>query len=216
MLFCVRAVWLFFLAFRRFPIAALATASLFLASPAALAAPNLTVDFSGLGPDGTATLGDSLTLSIVANEIPAGSGGAGLFGFGFDLSFDDSILSATPAAAGPLWDGAGFSDASSTASSVGLSANRFFFNSGPSGDDILLATIEFTALVTGFSPLDLTWYTGGAGDNMLFDFTTLDTSPNFFADGSLTVISIVPEPSTSILIGLGLAGLGARRGCRGA
>ena len=190
-------------------IFALAAALSMGATSVASAAPNLTLDFSGLGPDGDVNIGESLTLSVFANEIPAGIDSAGLFGFGFDLTFDNSVLSASAATEAPIWSGAGFSSSSSTANSVGLSANRFFFTSGPSGDNILLATIELTAISLGLSALDLTWFTGGAGDNTLFDFTVLDSSSSFFVGGSLNVI---PEPSTGVLIGIGLAWLGARRG----
>jgi hypothetical protein len=172
------------------------------------AAPNLTLDFSGNGPHGSANVGDTVTVSIIANEIPAGTDSKGLFGFGFDLSFDPSLVAASPATAGPLWALSGFSDSSSTASSVGLSANRFFQASGPSGSGILLATIDLLAQSAGVSSLELSWYTGGPGDNSLFDGTVLDGSASFFVGGSLEVI---PEPSSALLIGLGLAGLTYKR-----
>ena len=188
----------------KFVLALLASSVLLISSSPAFAAPHLTIDFSGLGTAGQAEVGDSVTLSIVANEIPVGMDSAGLFGFGFDLTFDDSIVSTSPASAGSLWDAAGFANSSSTMSSVGLSANRFFEFDGPSGDEILLATIELTAMTVGVSTLNLTWFTGGPGDNALFDGTALDGSPSFFVGGSLTVI---PEPSTGLLTGLGLLGL---------
>jgi len=188
----------------KFVLALLASSVLLISSSPAFAAPHLTIDFSGLGTAGQAEVGDSVTLSIVANEIPVGMDSAGLFGFGFDLTFDDSIVSTSPASAGPLWDGTGFANSSATTSSVGLSANRFFEFDGPSGDEILLATIELTAMTVGVSTLNLTWFTGGPGDNALFDGTALDGSSSFFVGGSLTVI---PEPSTGLLTGLGLLGL---------
>lgn len=168
------------------------------------AAPNLTLEFSGSGPLGSTGVGGSVTVSIIANEIPVGTDSAGLFGFGFDLTFDPSLVSASPATPGPLWALSGFSDSSSTASSVGMSANRFFQVSGPSGSGILLATIDLLGHSAGVSPLQLSWYTGGPGDNSLFDSTVLDGSASFFVGGSLEVI---PEPSSALLIGLGLAGL---------
>ena len=88
-----------------------------------------------------------------------------------------------------------------------MTANRFFMTDGPDGDDILLASIDFTGLAPGLSSLTVGYYTG-PGDNTLFDNTVLDASPNFFQSGS---IQVVPEPQTALLLGLGLTLFANRR-----
>ena len=166
---------------------ALAAASSVRASPAM----NLEID--GGGPNGVIVTGETVTVSLYGNDIPVGSGvgGDGLFGFGFAITFNDSILDSSAALAGPLWVGTGFTTSHNDPGDVGITANRFFMSDGPDGDDILLASIDFTGLAPGLSSLTLGYYTG-AGDNTLFDGTVLDNSPNFFQSGS---IEVIPEPT---------------------
>ena len=122
-----------------------------------------------------------------------------MFGFGFGITFDSLGLSATNLTLGPLWQFTGFDDTVDTTGRAGLISNRFFMSSGPSGDDILLATIDFQGLAPGVHDLTLGYFTG-AGDNVLFDFTALDGAPSFFESGSISV----PDPRTSALFLLGL------------
>lgn len=176
------------------------------------AAPILSIDVGGAGANGVVGLGDTVTVSLVGNEIPVGTDGNGLFGFGFSILYDGSLLSTTGATQGPLWTGTGFVDTRNDAGHVGILANRFFMLSGPSGNNILLATLAFTGLSVGTSPLTVGYYTG-EGDNLLFDGSVLDGSLGFFESGSLHVVSElkVPEPNTALLVGLGLFLLGVRR-----
>jgi hypothetical protein len=118
-----------------------------------------------------------------------------MFGFGFDLTFNDAGASASNLTLGPLWSGTGFDSSVNDPGRAGLTSNRFFLSSGPSGDDILLGTLDLEGLAPGTYDLTLGYFTG-AGDNTLFDGTVLDSDPvSFFGTGTLSV----PEPGVSSL-----------------
>jgi hypothetical protein len=173
----------------------------------AQALPVMHLDVGGMGANGTVAPGNVVTVSFLASEIPAGDG---LFGFGFNVDFDATGLSAGIPQFGPDFLFTGFDCVSAGLGSVGATSNRFFQASGPVGDAILLATIEFSGLLPGVFDLSLAHLTG-PGDNILFDFTVLDGSLEFFQGGSITVAS-VPEPGTASLLGLGIALFSMRRG----
>ncbi len=169
-------------------------------------------------PQAEVTFGSQISLEILASGIPAGSDGKGLFGFGFQLGFNPDVLSVSSFTLGPLWTNTGFNGSQTGPGTIGMTANRFFQNSGPQGNNILLATVTFTGLlaadfidpVTGSficcpeSALPLTHFSG-PGDNVLFDGTRLDAiEHNFFSNG---FIRVIPEPSTALLLACGLAGL---------
>jgi hypothetical protein len=151
---------------------------------AARAIPMLILDIDGQGAAATIAPGATVTASVLASEIPAGTDPEGLFGFGFVLEFDAMGLSiTTPQVDDLLWTG--LSATLSETGRVGATANRFGEANGPSGDGILLATVEITALAMGDFWLDLTPFTG-PGDNVLFDGTVLDAEPHlFFTSGSV-------------------------------
>ena len=178
-----------------------------LASSTAHAAPIMTIDIGGTGSSANLGIGSTVTVSLYGDEIPAGTDGNGLFGFGFAITFDDTVLSSSAATAGALWVGVGNSTSHNNPGDVGIIANRMYVTSGPSGNDILFASIDFTGIALGLSGLTVSYYTG-AGDNILFDMTELDGSPSFFQSGS---IEVVPEPQTALLLGMGLTFLGVQR-----
>lgn len=181
---------------------------LLLAVPQALAVPMMHLNIEGGGANANIGLGESVTVSVLASGIPAGTDSNGMFGFGFDLTFDSLGLSPSNLALGPLWQSTGFDASLNTTGRVGLTSNRFFLSSGPSGDDILVATVDFQGLSPGVHDLTLGYFTG-IGDNLLFDSATLDTSASFFGAGSISVS--VPEPSTSALFLMGLLALSRSR-----
>jgi hypothetical protein len=177
-----------------------------LAAPAR-AIPTLELSIGGGGSFGVVNVGDTITVDVLASGIPTGSDGNGLFGFGFSIEYSAIGLAASDPQPGPLWVLTGFEDSKNDPGDVGLTADRFFQESGPFGDDILLGSIVFEGLVDGIFMLDLTFYTG-VGDNLLFDGTILDAGSSFFPQGT---IQVVPEPGTLGLVLVGLFLLRATR-----
>lgn len=182
-------------------------ATALVAASAADASPTMNIEVGGSGTSDTIVSGETITVELYGNDIPVGTDGNGLFGFGFAIVYDDSVLTSSVATAGALWVGVGFTDSRNDLGDVGMLANRFFVSSGPSGNNILLASIDFTGASPGVTSLTVGYYTG-SGDNVLFDNTALDNSLSFFQSGS---IEVVPEPQTALLLGMGLIFLGARR-----
>jgi hypothetical protein len=182
---------------------ALAMLVMALAVPSA-AAPMLVLDLGGQGPGATLSPGESLVVSVLADGIPPGGDGNGMFGFGFRLAFDPAGLSAGDPAIDALWSG--LSATSVMTGEVGATANRLGEAAGPSGDGILLARFDVAALAPGSFVLSLAPFTG-PGDNVLFDGTVLDGDAAFFGMASVVVRSepaaSVPEPGAAVLFALG-------------
>lgn len=172
-----------------------------LAAPAG-AVPMLHLDVGGAGPDGSAPLGGTVAVQVLASDIPAGSDGDGLFGVGFALEFDPAALEVTSYGPGPLFDGTGGLDLLELPGRVGFIANRLSEPDGPSGDDILAGSLVLKALLPGLHDVALAGILA-PGDNVLFDGTQLDTDPGFFGVGSVSVPG--PGGATLVLSGL-LAG----------
>ncbi len=169
----------------------------FVASGEAWASPFLFLDIGGDGPDGMVGVGVSKQVEILMSEVPPGSDGRGLFGFGFSITYDTAGIEISDLEFGPLFDGTGFDDTRDDPGNAGLTSNRFFQASGPFGDDILVATVVVTGLEEGTFALTLDPFSG-VGDNVLFDNSVLDADPDFFQDGSIIV---TPEPGSLALLG---------------
>ena len=156
--------------------------------PSADAAP-VTVTFDPL--DSVVYPSDSFSVNLVA-DIPDP-----VLGFGIDLSFDSTILSLDTCTIGPSW---------SPVPSPLKNPKGLAFPSPVSGDDVLLATLNFTALKLQQTNL-IASYTPG-------DFTegfplAPPAPPGSFADVNFVngSVSVVPIPPTVLLLGSGLAGL---------
>ena len=175
------------------------------------AIPMLTLDLGGSGATAAIQVGDTIQVTVRADDIP--SAGDGLFGFGFAITFTASGLSAGAPAIDAVWTGN--SGVTNTAGRVGATANLLGSASGPSGSGIVLATIAFTGLASDVYTLQLEALTG-PGDNVLFDGTCLDASNGasctgenaaFFGSAQLTV----PEPGALALLLAGASALLLRR-----
>ena len=128
-----------------------------------------------------------------------------ILGWGLGVSFNTAILSLTNVAIGPSWaPGIGFD---------GDGLAGLAFPAAISGNGIVLATLTFNTLGVGTStlnagitPLDLT-------EGFPLDPTGFDTVS--FTAGSIDVTintqNPIPEPSTILLLGSGLIGLGIWR-----
>jgi hypothetical protein len=158
----------------------------------------------------TVAVGDVFTISIAVSDA------ADLTSWQLDLSFDPAVVAAGAVTEGPFLAGfgatlftAGVVD--STTGLVSLVADAFVdLPPDPSGSGIL-ATIEFTALAVGVSPLTLSSVFLNLVDEG-FDIangqiTVLDAGDGTGGGGGGTV----PAPATLALLATGTGMLGLRR-----
>jgi hypothetical protein len=139
------------------------------------------------------TVGATFEVQIIADLSDP------IVGWGLDLDFDDSILSMDGAPViGPAWVGVFAPDGDGLS---GLTPDV-----GISGSDILLATLTFTADALGASALIASVTPGALTEGFALDPTGFDTIA--FTNG---LIEVVPEPSTALLVALGLLMTATRR-----
>lgn len=130
------------------------------------------------------------------------SQGEELFGYNFALSFDPSIFSFDQLSPPPgLLKNylTGFTPPGLADRGL-LTFDGALLEFPPASTNLTIASLFFTGLATGTSPLAIT--------GSVLDLNGLDEIP-LSADGSITVNgpSVVPEPATLLLLGSGLAGL---------
>ncbi|MFH1108167.1 MAG: cohesin domain-containing protein [Planctomycetota bacterium] len=146
-------------------------------------------------PERTVGLGDVFTIDILADV------GDPLVGWGFDLSFDPSILSLVDSPAiGPRWIPASAPDGDGLA---GLA-----FPDSVSGAGVRLASVTFSAVTLGETGLTMSTTAGDLTEGFALD-------PTGFAQAVFESahVFVVPEPATGLLcaIVLSIIGLRARR-----
>ncbi|MFP6579323.1 MAG: hypothetical protein VCC02_05910 [Myxococcota bacterium] len=104
----------------------LSCAAALLSATATNAAPILTIEIGGEGTTGILDVGSTVTMSLFADEIPAGIDRNDLFA----ISYDEILLNSSATTAGVLWVGTGFSASHNDLGDLGITANRFFMADG--------------------------------------------------------------------------------------
>lgn len=171
------------------------------------AAPIVYFDFNGDGlQDSSAniTLGSSFTASIMATNIDDPVHG-GLIGWGSDIGFDNTQLTATDYTIDTLWPFQGIDNNINNASGhIELTASTILGQSGT----VKLADISFDTVTSGTSLLLLSELFAGNPDFTGFAAADgFDYDPDVVFNNASITISSVPIPPAAVLFLSGLIGL---------
>jgi len=173
---------------RLFPIIAVLVLGATMTAEPAAALSSVRIETSTPSPD----LGSTFEVQIIADFTDP------ILGFGLDLDFDETELSVVaPPTIGPDWFGVFAPDGDGLAGLAG--------GAGVLGTDVLLATVSLSADDAGLALLGLSITL----DDLTEGFALIPTG---FDAVSFTgaEVQISPEPSTSLLLTLGLVALSAR------
>jgi hypothetical protein len=148
-----------------------------------------------VGPAGPVLPGDPFSVQVLADDV---DGLDQLIAFGFDVSNDAGVAYINAVV------GASFNDDTGFFPTTDVAGSAF---PGVSGDGILLATLNFVAGPTpgsygvsvGTSPGDF-----GLSEGLFTEF-------GVEALAASTSVTVVPEPSTALLLGFGLVALARSR-----
>jgi len=177
-------------------IRTLAAIGLLLASGTGHAAPIVSLDLDPLQAGVQATLAVPLAGAIQVDVVVLGIDTPPLAAFEFDLGFDPGILTLGTVTNGGFLNDPFFFDVFPGAAGVRVEAAIRSFGGGPTGDGVL-ASLTFDTLGPGTSLLDLEIV-------LLRPLGAIFPDPTIPTDAvNDGVITIVPEPSSAALLGLG-------------
>jgi hypothetical protein len=138
-------------------------------------------------------------VTVLANGVfdAPHDGGDGLFGYGFDVSFDNSVFTYLGETAGSLFDDIS-SNPGLTADVAGV-ASVGFLQDGDFIEPLTLATLHFGVVGYGTGAISV----NADSPNLDQGLQYLSGSDSFSAAASVTS---TPEPATFMLAGLAVAG----------
>lgn len=150
--------------------------------------------------------GQNFNLDVMANgvnEVDPFFGTDEVISFGFDLTYNPANFAYNGTTFGP-----GFVDDSLFFPDIDV-AGSVFPGPGPSGNNILLATLNFTALSVGNYSLGILSDISNPNEGLttLFHYYDPFSGPGQINMTSGVNVNPVPEPTTMLLLGSGLAGL---------
>ncbi len=174
---------------RLFPLLALLILGAALSAEPAAALSSVRVETSNPSPD----LGSTFEVQIIADFTDP------ILGFGLDLDINDAELSVVaPPTIGPDWFAVFAPDGDGLAGLAG--------GAGVVGNDVLLATLTLSADDAGLSLLGLSITL----DDLTEGFALIPTGFDAVVLTG-TQVQVTPEPSTSLLLSLGLLAISARK-----
>jgi hypothetical protein len=156
--------------------------------------------------DSNVTAGSAFNVSVIADGVDFDPFfGSDLLAFGFDLVFDSAEFTFNSATVG-----LDFMDDSSTFSDTDVAGSAF---PTVSGDDILLATLNFTALTDGFFSLGIfSDIVNDLNEGLItLSMGAVDITGDIEIAVSNAGTKPIPEPSTIILVFMGFAGMAGIR-----
>jgi hypothetical protein len=146
-------------------------------------------------------MGGTFNIAVTA-DIPTTDA---LTGWGFNLLYDPSQVRLNGVAAAPEWD------LIPTSTLEDMTALLFADPNSPpaglAGNDVLLVTLNLTCLSLGTSYINI----AVDPQDLLKGFSRLDGTYADWTANPSVIVQALPEPSTLILCGLGLAGCIAYR-----
>jgi hypothetical protein len=156
-----------------------------------------------LDPVGTPQVGQSFDLQLRLDSPFDGlAADEELLAFGFHLGFDSSLLKLDSFSPASGWD-----DDSANLGAGIFSASNFPGVDNAGQGSILLATLHFDVLHAGTTGISLTTDVGDLNQGIVYLFA----DPVDLNASTTLALSPVPEPSTMVLMAVGLGGLVVRR-----